>query len=207
MVVITVQDTTPPQLTCPADMTVVANVAAGAAVSYSVTAVDAVSAATVTCTPPSGSVFPEGVTLVTCTAVDAAGNQASCTFRVTVTPPASTAGKVTGSGAIPVTGGSGKLKVSASYKPGGTVKGSVSFTDPATRKTIKSSSLTALVISGTRARIFGTSRLSGGATVRFVAEAEDLGTAPGADRFRLELSDGRVFGAANLSKGSISIAR
>ena len=207
MVAVTVQDTTPPTVTCPGSLSVAASLATGAVVTYAVAAVDAVSSATVTCTPPSGSVFPEGVTVVNCTATDAAGNQASCTFRVTVAPPASTAGKVTANGAIPVTGGSGKLKVSVTYKAGGAVKGSVSFTDPVTRKAIKSSSLTALVISGTRARIFGTTRLSTGATARFIAEAEDLGTTPGVDRFRLELSDGRVFGAANLSKGSVSVTR
>lgn len=40
---------------------------------------------TVVCTPPSGSVFPVGVTTVTCTATDDAGNVATSTFTVTVT--------------------------------------------------------------------------------------------------------------------------
>ena len=38
----------------------------------------------VVCSPPSGSFFPRGTTLVTCTATDAAGNQATCEFPVTV---------------------------------------------------------------------------------------------------------------------------
>jgi hypothetical protein len=38
----------------------------------------------VVCNPPSGSVFPVGTTTVTCTATDAAGNSASCSFNVTV---------------------------------------------------------------------------------------------------------------------------
>jgi hypothetical protein len=38
----------------------------------------------VVCNPPSGSVFPVGTTTVTCTATDAAGNIASCSFNVTV---------------------------------------------------------------------------------------------------------------------------
>lgn len=37
-----------------------------------------------TCVPPSGSFFPVGSTLVTCTATDANGSTASCTFTVTV---------------------------------------------------------------------------------------------------------------------------
>jgi lysophospholipase L1-like esterase len=38
----------------------------------------------VTCAPASGSMFPIGETIVTCTAVDAIARQASCTFGVTV---------------------------------------------------------------------------------------------------------------------------
>src|SRR5262249_59177198 len=37
----------------------------------------------VVCSPPSGSTFPAGTTTVTCTATDAAGNTAQCTFTVT----------------------------------------------------------------------------------------------------------------------------
>lgn len=39
---------------------------------------------TVTCTPATGTSFPAGTTVVTCTAADAAGQQAGCTFPVTV---------------------------------------------------------------------------------------------------------------------------
>jgi hypothetical protein len=39
------------------------------------------------CTPPSGSRFPRGTTLVTCTATDFSGNAASCEFTVTVGAP------------------------------------------------------------------------------------------------------------------------
>lgn len=45
----------------------------------------------ISCTPPSGSFFPLGTTTVTCTATDAQGNSASCSFQVIVnsdtTPP------------------------------------------------------------------------------------------------------------------------
>jgi hypothetical protein len=43
--------------------------------------------ATVTCVPSSGSIFPLGTTPVVCTAVDPAGNTATCTFQVTLTAP------------------------------------------------------------------------------------------------------------------------
>lgn len=39
----------------------------------------------VTCTPPSGSTFPSGVTEVSCVATDSAGNTGACSFSVTVT--------------------------------------------------------------------------------------------------------------------------
>jgi len=39
---------------------------------------------TVVCNPPSGSCFPLGVTTVTCTATDASGNTATCSFTITV---------------------------------------------------------------------------------------------------------------------------
>ncbi len=40
--------------------------------------------ATVVCLPPSGSIFPIGITQVNCTATDASGNQANCSFTVAV---------------------------------------------------------------------------------------------------------------------------
>jgi subtilisin-like proprotein convertase family protein len=48
------------------------------------TASDNCSSVSVACTPPSGSIFTAGVTTVTCTATDAAGNTNSCSFKVTV---------------------------------------------------------------------------------------------------------------------------
>ncbi len=90
--IVTVQDTTPPVVTPPADMTVEATGAAGATVSYpAATATDVVGVASgPTCAPAAGSVFPLGATTVTCTASDAAGNVGTGTFIVTVqdtTPP------------------------------------------------------------------------------------------------------------------------
>jgi hypothetical protein len=39
----------------------------------------------VTCVPASGTLFPVGTTVVTCTGVDDSGNRGLCSFRVTVT--------------------------------------------------------------------------------------------------------------------------
>jgi hypothetical protein len=83
---VTVVDTTAPVLTLPSNITEEATSGAGAAVSYSASAVDTVDGAvTPVCVPASGSVFPLGPTTVHCTATDAAGNtSADETFTITV---------------------------------------------------------------------------------------------------------------------------
>jgi len=82
----TVVDTTPPVLSLPADITVAATSAAGADVSWSATALDAVDGPVpVTCTPAAG-LFAVGTTIVACSATDAASNSANGDFSVTVQP-------------------------------------------------------------------------------------------------------------------------
>ncbi|HEX6886163.1 MAG TPA: HYR domain-containing protein [Planctomycetota bacterium] len=82
-------DTTPPELACPTRVLAPDSRSGppGRVVPFAVQAVDALDPSpTVVCTPPSGSFFPRGTTLVTCTATDAAGNQSSCQFEVVVQP-------------------------------------------------------------------------------------------------------------------------
>ena len=89
---VTVLDTTPPTITAPGDQVVEQSSLGGAALSFaepSATDVCDVTPA-VTCSPAPGTVFPLGVTTVTCTATDTSGNQAATTFTITVqdtTPP------------------------------------------------------------------------------------------------------------------------
>jgi uncharacterized repeat protein (TIGR01451 family) len=84
-VAVTVRDTTPPTLALPADITTLPTSAAGVVVNYTATAADIISGPVVpACSPASGSTFLVGTTTVTCTAADAAGNQASGNFTVTV---------------------------------------------------------------------------------------------------------------------------
>ena len=110
---VTVKDTQPPVLACPANISVTATGGAGSAVvTYSTpiptdncmisepfcvltpTAIPPLvcsdtsgKGVTASCTPPSGANFPLGVTTVTCTASDSATppNMATCNFTVTVT--------------------------------------------------------------------------------------------------------------------------
>ena len=86
-----VNDTQAPVFTngCPAGI----NMAAQATCPFSTsgmttyatpTASDNCPGVTVACVPPSGSMFPVGTTTVTCTATDASGNTAMCSFSVAV---------------------------------------------------------------------------------------------------------------------------
>src|SRR5262249_27471026 len=84
---VTVKDTTAPAITVPANITTVATSAAGAVVTYTANATDAVGVTSFACTPASGSTFPIATTTVTCTAAEAAGNTARKSFMVTGTPP------------------------------------------------------------------------------------------------------------------------
>jgi hypothetical protein len=82
-------DTTPPVLECPSSISVLDGVAngAGEVVIFTVTATDDLDPSPgVVCTPPSGSYFPPGTTVVTCTATDASGNESTCQFPLTLRP-------------------------------------------------------------------------------------------------------------------------
>jgi hypothetical protein len=85
---VTVVDTQPPVITCPANVTALTDQKACPApscqlVNFTVTATDNCPGVTVLCSPPSGSCFPTGTTNVTCTATDASSNTATCGFTVT----------------------------------------------------------------------------------------------------------------------------
>ena len=87
---ITVEDTTPPVITCPDDVTVEQATADGTVVSLTAATATDICDADPTITSDELAIYPLGVTTVTFTATDDAGNSASCTTTVTVidtTPP------------------------------------------------------------------------------------------------------------------------
>ena len=88
--IVRIVDTTPPQITCPPKLNVAETPrnSGGAIVTFSTPAANDTcdSAPTVTCSPPSASLFPVGSNTVVCTAVDASGNSNSCSFIVRVIP-------------------------------------------------------------------------------------------------------------------------
>jgi hypothetical protein len=80
-----VADTKAPEIVCPADTTINCGGPEGMPVTFEVAVSDSCDSAPVlVCTPPSGAVFPEGTTAVSCVATDADGNISQCSFNVTV---------------------------------------------------------------------------------------------------------------------------
>ncbi len=89
---VTVRDTSPPELSVPVGPVVrEATGPSGAEVAFEATAQDSVSGdVPVNCSPPSGTTFPLGDSVVRCLARDGAGNEAERSFDVVVqdtTPP------------------------------------------------------------------------------------------------------------------------
>jgi hypothetical protein len=80
---VSVVDTTPPVITCPANIAVDTFAPSGARVLYIVSARDACGIRSQECQPP-GNRFAVGTTTVNCTVVDSSGLSASCSFTVTV---------------------------------------------------------------------------------------------------------------------------
>jgi uncharacterized protein YjiK len=96
-------DTTAPVLTAPAAISSTTTDSTGVVITFVVTALDEVDGVTaVTCVPASGTKFAVGVTTVTCSSTDAAGNTGTATFNVTVTftPPATPDGRIYGFGHV-----------------------------------------------------------------------------------------------------------
>jgi len=75
----------PPQIACPADLTVASVTTPSQAVTYpSPTVTDGAPPVNTTCSPASGATFPLGTTTVGCAANDAMSRQATCSFNVTL---------------------------------------------------------------------------------------------------------------------------
>ncbi|MEW6161281.1 MAG: HYR domain-containing protein, partial [Verrucomicrobiota bacterium] len=85
-------DPSPIILNCPKEVTARCKGPEGTRVFYEVTARKRCEQnIQIECVPPPGSLFPEGTTIVSCTATDAFGNRQTCTFPVTVRCPIITA--------------------------------------------------------------------------------------------------------------------
>jgi hypothetical protein len=119
-------DTTAPVVTVPSNITVNAVSPAGAPVSFSASALDAIDGAiTPTCTPASGSTFPIATTTVTCSATDAAGNTGTATFTVLVRGAAAQLGDLitASTGVLPGTALADKARAALAYLEAGSTAG------------------------------------------------------------------------------------
>jgi uncharacterized repeat protein (TIGR01451 family) len=85
----TVNDTQPPTITCPANVSAAATAATGAVITFAAPTVtdNCPGIAATVCAPVSGSTFPIGTTTDTCTVADAVANTATCSFTGTVVSP------------------------------------------------------------------------------------------------------------------------
>jgi hypothetical protein len=82
---VTVVDATPPTISCPTAVnTTLPRGQSSAVVNYPAATATDECAVSVLCVPPSGSTFPAGSTLVTCTATDTSNNGSNCFFLVSL---------------------------------------------------------------------------------------------------------------------------
>jgi len=203
--IVTVKDTQAPAVTCPSSAAAVQDQAGGAVVSYTVSTSDNAGSVNLTCSPASGSFFPLGATTVTCVAVDTSGNVSTCSFPVTVTAPSSTAGaKASGSGTIANGSPAAKFKINASVGATGVPK--LTFTHTQTGQALKSTSVSAVVKSGTLVKIFGKLRNGAGPEREFLLEVRDVAK-PGAtkDTYRLDVRGGFQLAQTVIATGEITV--
>jgi hypothetical protein len=73
-------------ITCPGNITVTTTNPSGVVVNYTVTVSGGLLPITTNCVPPSGSIFPIGITTVNCSVTDSYGQTNCCSFTVTVSP-------------------------------------------------------------------------------------------------------------------------
>ncbi len=198
---VTVQDTTAPVLTVPANIVREATSPAGASVSFTPTATDWSPPVTISCSPASGSTFPITTTTVSCTATDAAANaSAPGTFTVKVqdttapslTVPGPITAEATSSGGAnvsypaPTATDAGDASptiacsaASGSLFPFGTTTVSCTATDDSSNSTSKSFAVTVRdttpPVVSVPSDIAVEANGPSGSSVTYVASASDLG--------------------------------
>jgi hypothetical protein len=151
------------------------------------------------------------------TVSDGQGGTDTATVTVTVQTPNSTSGgKISGNGQTPPDTNS----VSAAAKGGNTEAVSFNFSasnsrkglsgklrvrDPLNSRTIEATQLTALIVSGKSARLYGTASVNGTGAYNFVLDVLDASKkGAGADTMSLQLSNG-ISISGTLQKGNITV--
>jgi predicted outer membrane repeat protein len=220
--VVTVVDTTAPSITAPVAVTATATSAAGipaTSVALGTPTVSDLVDANPLVANNAPAIFPVGVTTVTWTATDHSstpGNSATATQLVTVIastppppPPTPTSRvHVRGEGTIVVNGAKAKFEFSVQTKKDGKAVGNLSFEDKRIRLDMESTRITSVVVTGTHARIEGTTRLGRDhRQYTFVAEVDDLGGRnQHRDQFAIQISNGFTVAPTALQQGRIEIS-
>lgn len=121
-------------------------------------------------------------------------------------PPASTSGKVTGKGNLGTGPSKATFTLQAQLDRRGRLKGQFTYQHKSTRQKVKSTRLTALVITGNRARVFGKARVNGAGEFDFVVEVFDGGKpSTGVDELALEVASGPSVLPTQLASGKVQI--
>jgi hypothetical protein len=121
-------------------------------------------------------------------------------------PPSTPGAKVTAGGWIPVLGGKGTFGVTAKANASGTPSGNVTYQDHgALARTVKSTAVTSVTVTGDCARILGTATVNGTPGVGFQVDVCD-NNEPGkdADTFSIVMSDG-YSASGTLGGGNVQI--
>lgn len=123
-----------------------------------------------------------------------------------VTPPSTAGAKVTGGGWITVTGGKGTFGLTAKANSSGTPSGNLTYQDHGTlNRTVKSTAITFVTVTGNCAQIGGTATVNGNPGFGFQVNVCDNGE-PGkdSDTFNIIMSDGYTAGGT-LQGGNIQV--
>ena len=135
-----------------------------------------------------------------------AGSTSAALIQTVVVPASTESVKVNGGGFITLaTGGNGSFGLVGMVSKTDVASGNVEYQDHDAGLNIKSSTITAVVVTGTHARMFGKATVNGAGSFDFVVDVDDLGE-PGAgvDKFQIQLSNGYSAGAS-LSGGNIQV--
>jgi hypothetical protein len=133
-------------------------------------------------------------------------NSALIGFQDYCVPPTNTAGaKITGGGWIEVLGGRGTFGLTARTSDSGTPAGNVTYQDHGLQdRTVNSTTITTVTVSGNCAQIAGNATVNGTGSVGFQVQVCDNGEPGNTDTFSIAMSDGYT-AAGVLSGGNIQI--
>jgi hypothetical protein len=135
------------------------------------------------------------------------GSASTAVIQTVVVPTSTESVKVNGGGFITLTtGGNGSFGIVGMVSKTDLASGNVEYQDHDAGLNIKSSTITAVVVTGTHARMFGKATVNGAGSFDFVVDVDDFGE-PGAgvDKFQIQLSNGYAAGVGLLSGGNIQV--